>query len=348
MKDLNVLLTACNGLITPSQIDCIREVTERKITIIGVDMSEVGPGTYMVDHFVKVPSADSEHYITHIESICIAYEVDLIIAKSDEEAKELSRHKDRLKSKGVTIMTNDFLMHVMAADKGNFLQHLRNENLPCAKFRIPESLKQFKEHCKELGYPDKSVVMKPRLGRGNRGMRIIQSSVAKGDLLLNHKPGSSLATLEDIVEALSSPEINSFPEIVLMEYLPGKEYSVDVLLKDGEVLYAIPKVRVMPAPGLSIMGEVDMNEDVINAVKDICKVYNFNHIINIQFRYSDDNKLYPYEINTRVAASIAACNAAGVNLLYLGMKNALGEDIDTDLQVKDGTKMIRYYKELFK
>jgi carbamoyl-phosphate synthase large subunit len=310
-------------------------------------MSDVGPGTHMVDKFIRIPSADASGYADILYLICKENNIDLIIPKSDEEAIELSKHKAKFDVINTVIMTNEYDTHMLAADKGNFLNHIKDEGLPCAEFRIPKSILGLQNAAAELGYPHKPVVMKPRLGRGNRGMRIIQNKLPKGDLLLNHKPGTPFATLEDIVSALQSPEVKKFPDIVLMEYLPGKEYSVDVLIKDGTVLYAIPKVRVMPAPGLSVIGQVEMNPDVIKAVKDICSKYNFNHIINIQFRYSEDGKLYPYEINSRVAASIGACHAAGVNLLYLGIKNALGEDIDQTLNVKDGVKMIRYYKELY-
>jgi len=108
MKDITILLTACNGLITPSQIDCMRDVTERKITIIGVDMSDVGPGTHMVDKFIKIPGASAGGYADILYLICKENNVDLIIPKSDEEAIELSKHKSKFDIIHTSIMTNEY------------------------------------------------------------------------------------------------------------------------------------------------------------------------------------------------------------------------------------------------
>ena len=56
MKDIKVLFTACNGLTTPGTIDCLREVDERKITIVGVDVVDVVDVAVDVD-VVRRPSA---------------------------------------------------------------------------------------------------------------------------------------------------------------------------------------------------------------------------------------------------------------------------------------------------
>tara|TARA_B100000315_G_C14583973_1_gene591942 strand:+ start:2018 stop:3091 length:1074 start_codon:yes stop_codon:yes gene_type:complete len=346
MKDITTLLTSCNGLTSPGIIDCMKEVEERKINIIGVDINKLGAGSRMVDKFFEVPTAESSDYVGEIYSICKENKVDVIVPASDEESLILSKEKDRFLIIGVKISTNDYEVAIQSTDKGNFLNFIKEKELPCAKYKLPKNMDEFEECCYNLGYPEDPVVIKPRIGRGNRGMRIIQKSLNKGELLLYHKPGTPYTTLEDIKEALTSKELESFPDVVLMEYLPGEEYSVDVLVKDGTPLIVVPKKRLMPVPGLSLIGQVDLNEEVIEAVTEICNVFNFNYNVNIQFRFSKDNKLYPYEVNTRVAASIAACKEAGANLFYYGIKLALDEELP-EVNIIDGMKMIRYYKEYY-
>jgi carbamoyl-phosphate synthase large subunit len=346
MKDLIILRTACNGLVSPSQIKSLRAVDERDIRIIGTDANELGAGAELVDDFFVVPMAGEPEFVDQIMTICEENNVDAVIPASDEEVLRLSSEKEKFEKIGTKLVANDQTVVDKAGDKGKFLQFLSDKNLPCAEFRLPSTITEFRSAVHELGYPEHPVVMKPRLARGNRGMRIIQSDINKGDLLLNKKSGHPYATLDDIVEALNSPELDSFPEIVAMEFLPGEEYSVDILAENGTPVITVPKKRVETAPGLSVIGEVDLNETIIEQVKNISNEFGFDYNINIQLRESRNGHFYPYEINPRIAASIDAARRAGANLLYFGIKLALEENVP-DVDITDGLQMIRYYEEYY-
>jgi carbamoylphosphate synthase large subunit len=68
--------------------------------------------------------------------------------------------------------------------------------------------------------------------------------------------------------------------------------------------------------------------------------------VNIEFACDKKGVPLPFDLNPRVAASVAFCTAAGANLLYYALKMALGEDVPK-LEVKDGVMMLRYFKELY-
>jgi len=346
MKDITVLLTACNISIAFGRIDCFRGISERNVRVIGVDSSEFGAGSKMVDKFYKVPQADSSDYLLKMFEICKNERVDVIVPATDEEVMILSKEKEKFGEINTKIIASKPDTVEKSGDKGLFLKSLVEMGIPSAKFRVPKSIEELDRMCKELGYPEKPVVFKPRKGRGNRGFRLIKSDIDKKDILLNQKPGVPHTTLEDLKGSLSGKPGEEFPKAVLMEYLTGKEYSVDVLAKDGEVLAVVPKIRVLPAPGLSLIAEVEMNDEVIDKVKEICKAFGFDYNINIQLKYSEDGKLYPYEINPRVAATTALCKKAGANVVYYGVKMALGEEIPK-AEVKDGMRMVRYYMEQY-
>jgi carbamoyl-phosphate synthase large subunit len=53
------------------------------------------------------------------------------------------------------------------------------------------------------------------------------------------------------------------------------------------------------------------------------------------------------EINPRVAGTIVMGVGAGANLPYLGVKYALGESLPP-VDVEWGTRMVRYWQELFR
>ena len=50
----------------------------------------------------------------------------------------------------------------------------------------------------------KPVVIKPAVGNGSRGIRILDESCNRYDLLFNHKPSSLFSNLNDVVSAVGS------------------------------------------------------------------------------------------------------------------------------------------------
>ena len=185
--------------------------------------------------------------------------------------------------------------------------------------------------------------MKPIMSRGGRGTRILtKQSVAHS--LLNEKPGTLIANYFDIKKTLKEFDAESFPELVLMEYLPGTIYSVDFLAKKGKTLAIVPKVRIIGNPSQTIVGMVKRNPVIENMISQISQVFKFDYTVNIELGTSLDGAILPFDLNPRLGASTAFCTAAGANLIYYAMKMALGESIP-NFEVKDKTIMIRYFKE---
>jgi carbamoyl-phosphate synthase large subunit len=138
----------------------------------------------------------------------------------------------------------------------------------------------------------------------------------------------------------------SFPELVVSEYLPGQEYSVDLLVKNGEPLVVVSRRRDVTRLGISIIGTVEDNEEVVKVAKDTVRSLHLNYNINIQLKYSTDRIPKVIEINPRVSGTIVMCTGSGVNLPYLATKLALGEEIPK-VTPRYGTRMLRYYEEIF-
>jgi len=342
MKNINVMITSCGGTVMPGIIQCLKIVKERKIKVIGVDMKKDAVGFYMCDKHYVVPPGNSPDYIDAVLKISKKENVDVILPISQQEFIPLSRHKQLFENIGTIIACSDHESMKTANDKGLFLEFLKQKNLPCADFYLPKTIDEFEEDVYKLGYPEKPVVMKPRISAGNKGFRILREDIDKKSLLLN-KTDDAYANLSDITKIF---ENGTFPDLVVMEYLPGEEYSVDLLVKNGEPLIIVPKVRVDPLPGLSRVGIVKKNPEVEKLVSDIVKAFDFNYNINIQLKYSENGVPLPYEVNPRIAATIILCAAAGANLVYYGVKLALGEEIPK-VDIKNGIKMVRYWKELF-
>ena len=343
MKDIVVLITCCGGMISPSQIYCLKSITERKVTVIGVDMEEYAIGAYLVDRFYRVPSGNDQKYVPTILQICREEKVDVILPCSHEEAMALTKEQDKFDPLGVKIAVSRYKYLELAFDKGTMYEHLQRSKLLCPEYFIVRSAEEFKAKASKLGYPRKPIVMKPRISRGGRGARILTDKSLM-HYLLEEKPGSLYDNLEKILSALAAEK--QFPELILMEYLPGEYYSVDLLAQGGKALITVPKVRIQGNPSQTLVGAVKKNAEAETLAADICEAFQLDYNVNIEMKRSTAGQLLPYDLNPRPAASVAFCAAAGANLLYFSVKLALEEELPA-VKIKDEIIMIRSLRELF-
>ena len=138
-----------------------------------------------------------------------------------------------------------------------------------------------------------------------------------------------------------------FPELILMEYLEGIPFSTYSLCKDGETLTCIPYIREWGPPSQSLRARVDLNSEIIDAAKAITKNFSFSYCINYEMVYVKERGIIPYDLNARLAASTACLRGLGLNIVYLSLKLALGEDFKIPEPKDSNLVTVRYFKELF-
>jgi carbamoyl-phosphate synthase large subunit len=174
---------------------------------------------------------------------------------------------------------------------------------------------------------------------------VIADSIDDHEILFNEKPNSTYISFNDALRILSS---KPFPELLVTEYLPGEEYSVDCLANHGESKLVVPRLRKKMISGISVEGTFVMEEDIIAYCSRIIRELQLHGNIGIQVRKSSGGKFLLVEINPRVQGTIVAGLGAGVNLPVLAIKQELGLSIsDEEQQVKWGTKFSRYWNEVF-
>ncbi|HEY6504794.1 MAG TPA: ATP-grasp domain-containing protein, partial [Chitinophagaceae bacterium] len=233
----------------------------------------------------------------------------------------------------------------IANDKSRLYQFLQWRGVAVPDFRVVETTEQFETAAGELGYPGKPICFKPSVSNGSRGFRIISHNMDEHHLLFNEKPNSTFITYNDAVRILSS---QPFPELLVSEYLPGEEYSVDCLAKNGKAVLVVPRLRKKMINGISVEGEFVKEENIIGYCTQIILELQLHGNIGIQVKRSVEGKFLILEINPRVQGTISAALGAGVNLPLLAIKQELGLPIPgEELEVKWGTKFSRYWSEVF-
>jgi carbamoyl-phosphate synthase large subunit len=277
--------------------------------------------------------------------LCRKRKVNVLLPLVTKELIVLSQHREQFKDAGVLIPLSETASLEIANNKSRLYQFLQWRALEVPDFRVAETTEQFRDAIVELGYPEKAVCFKPSVSNGSRGFRIISEQMNELDLLFNHKPTSTYISLQDAMRILSS---GKFPELLVSEYLPGEEYSVDCLSNHGETIVALPRLRKKMVNGISVEGEFVHDNSIIDYCSNIIRELKLHGNIGIQVKKSASGKFLILEINPRVQGSISAGLGAGINLPVLAVKQELGLTISPEeLKVKWGTQFTRYWEEVF-
>lgn len=343
-KLLRVLVTACGAPGAPGIIKSLRHNGERDIWLFGTDMSEHAAGFAMVAQWQIVPSGQqSQAFIAAMLEIVRKHAIDVVLPLSTYELLPLAEAGEQFEALGAKVMVSPAPGLVVANDKVTLFTRFADKTwIP--QHRAVQSLPAFIEAVHALGYPHLPVCFKPAVSKGSRGFRILDAHANNLDRLLNWKPDGTRTNLDSMLEVLK--EAQTFPNFVVMEYLPGLEYSVDTLVANGEMLLAIPRSRDEIRLGICYRGRVEYSPELIDLSRHIVEELGLAYNINLQFRYDRENRPKLLEINPRVSGTIVLCTGAGVNMPYLALKLALNEPFSWPA-VRWGTSMTRYWQEVF-
>ena len=342
--DARLLLT---GAGAPGASGILRSLDRSSLAlrVLGVDMDPDAYGFALVDDADTVPAGTDDGYLECVRELVERKSINVVLPLTTAELEPLSRAKADFESQGVSVMVSDPGALETANDKGRLYAFLEERGFECAPdFERVDTREAFVDAVSRLGYPDRPVCFKRPVASGMRGFRVLDPTVDRADILLNEKPHSAVTTLEDVLVVLE--EADSFPELVVMEYLPGAEYSVDVVSTGEAVPAIVPRSRERTRAGISFSGTVEKNEELIAAARKITTALGLEYNANLQFRYDADGVPKVIEINPRVSGTIVMCTGAGANMPALGVKHALGYDLEPP-DVSWGTSMRRFWQEVF-
>jgi carbamoyl-phosphate synthase large subunit len=324
-------------------LHCLRQQQKFHITL--ADANPEAIGKYLNPGFERIPFATEPSFAESVLALCRKRDIHIILPLVTKELIPLARHQKEFELAGARLLVSPVSSLEIANDKSRLYQFLEWRGIAVPAFRVVETVSQFKAALTELGYPGKPVCFKPSVSNGSRGFRVVTEQVNELDLLFNYKPSSTFISGRDAIRILSS---GSFPELLVSEYLPGEEYSVDCLAKQGEAVLVLPRLRKKMINGISVEGEFIQQEAIITYCKQIIKELQLHGNIGIQVKGSETGAFLLLEINPRVQGTISAALGADINLPVLAVKQELGLPISPDeTGVKWGTRFSRYWAEVF-
>ncbi len=344
MKDITVLVTACGAQFMPGLVNCLKDNGERKIRIVGTDMSDDKTILQMVDAYYKVPAADDPSYIDMLLDICKKEKVDVLLPFMSAELLPLIDRLRDFESIGTKVSVSDRRSVEITTNKYLFYDFLKSNNLPVPRFARVVKAEELVGACEACGYPDNAVCVKATELSGSRGIRIIRPGISRFDILFNEKPNSFYTTMEDLLATLN--EKSEMPEMMAMEYLPGMEGSVDLIADHGKILYVAYRESTVNLHSIPQAGELKENKEAYDVAERVIKALNLTGSADLDFKNDKDGHPVLMEINPRIAATMRIFKEGGLNLPYLRIKQLLNEELPK-IDVEYGIKFKRRYLEMF-
>ena len=307
-----VLVTGVGG---PSGVGVMRAVMGPGVRIIAGDLDAYAAGLYLVPEPQRrlLYRGDDPAFVDHILEICKADGVDVVVPTVDSELVPLARARGGFDELGVRLVLAHLETLETCLDKWTLVRRVGDV------VRVPATtLADGDAALEEIPLP---VIVKPRSGSGSRGIRLIRE---RDELLRVERDGSQL----------------------VQEYLPGAEFSVDVLTAfDGRVVGVVPRERLKIDSGIAVTARAVHDGGLESSAAAVAEAIGLVGVANVQLKRADDGEPALLEVNPRFPGTMPLTIAAGVNMPKLAVGEALGTPMPAGRVQFRETAMVRYLED---
>ncbi len=337
MDDITVLITGSGAPGIAGTLYSLKNNFDgRRVVTIGTDIKGDVIGRHLCDRFYKISRPSTKEYLHQLLHICEKEGVGVLLPQNTAELPVLAGHREEFESVGTVVAISGKKSIDVANDKHELMKKAVDTGVPVPGFYLVDNLDDLREHAEELGWPERPVVIKPPVSNGMRGLRIIDESIDLKHMFFAEKPSGVHMRMKDLGEILGQ----SFPSLLLMEYLEGEEYTVDALQTESTTI--VPRKRELIKSGITFNGIVDKNEKVIDFSERLSHKIGLAYAFGFQFKLDKDGVPRLLESNPRIQGTMVLATFAGANVIYGAVKHALKEEVPK-FDIKWGTRILRYW-----
>jgi len=336
VKPITVLVTASGAPGSARLLRALRENGERDVRLVGTDMSERSVGRHLCDAFHVVPPGASDEFADAMLGVALEESVDVVLPQSSHDLEGLAHHVGMFPMP-VLVSSPDTIRR--SNDKAETYELLHLMGVPAPEFRRVSGAAGVEAAARELGYPERAVCFKPVFSSGSRGFRILDPTVDRAHQLLYERPGSVAMRLEEAVELLPADGV----DLLVMELATGGERTIDGIGDGTRIVLGHPKTREAMRAGLAMYFVTLDDPELMRIGNLVVDELGIDYFFNIQLVGE-----MVIEVNPRISTVVFQ---EDLNLPYLGVKRALGEISDDELQsfadrVRPGRTALRYFDQL--
>jgi carbamoyl-phosphate synthase large subunit len=308
----------------PDIIRALRADPALNARVVGVDANAEQPSRYLCDQFHVVPPRDDPSYAESVAGVAAQEGARVIYPLPTFDQEIFARAKADLEADEFAVPVSPADSVRTCNDKWLLYERLR-ESLPAV---VPatqpvHSVEELADTAARFGYPGQRVCIRRKMSRGAVGVRILDGGAARLPALLEEFPGSLLVSLEEAVDVLT--HAGTFPTYLVQEYLPGDEWDVDVLCREGEAVVVATRHNLEMMGAGAMRSVLEPSETLASLAKEIVAELRLNAVVNLAFRADGAGNPKLLEINPRIPSSILCAMAGGLNLVSLAVRQELGE-----------------------
>jgi carbamoyl-phosphate synthase large subunit len=310
---VRVLVTGAGGPAAVAVLKSLR--SDPAVTLIAADMDPWAAGLYLVPAAMRtlIPAGLAPDFVAALLHRCVAMGIDIVIPTVDAELRPLAAARGRYAEAGVRLLLAPDRALEVTLDKLALARC-------CADIvRVPRTESFRTVDPASWTYP---VIVKPRTGSGSRDISLVQSARALGAM-------------------------ERSDDLIIQEYLPGQEYSIDVLADcGGHVIAAVPRVREKVDSGVSVAGRTVADSELEHFGTAVARRTGLAYIANVQCRRDTHGRLALLEVNPRAPGALPLTVASGVDMPRLALDMMRGLRVPEHVEFRE-LAMVRFLEERF-
>jgi len=279
---MRVLVTGIGG---PAGKAVASFLTKKPFYTVGVDMNSNVKSPDIIS-FHSVPAGNSTDFIERLLNITIEERIQQIIPTVDEELIPIAEHKLLFENYGKVLVTSPLEAIRICRDKYRTALFLRERNIPCPRTVL----------AKDVAHFHLPVLVKPRSGRGGRGIAIFENRLQ--------------------LEKAQSRYDSSF---VFQEFVSGAEYDANLFIYDGKILVnqVLLKKKLEHGNFGNALETVKINDSEIEDLAAKTAVaLKLEGPADIDIRKDEQGIPKILEVNPRVGANVLKAQAVLTEMLH--------------------------------
>ncbi len=319
---MKILLTGVGCPGVKGTIYSLKNNPKKKaVFILGTDIDKEAVGKAFTDAFHSVPPPEKEEtYISVLQTLCKINDIDIIVPQTTREVTVLSKHRNTFLKNNVKVLVGTERAIKISNSKLGVLNVFEKLGLPTPSYHVARNMYQLQMAIAMLGYPTLPVIVKPLHSSGMRGVRLVREDAWSEKRFFSEKPDGLEITLFDLQKTLFHD--NWKENLIIMEYLPGKEYSVDVF-KGREKIVVIPRLRKKIRSGISFVTEICQDESMEHQSLAFMKEVGLTGVVGFQYKLNSDGEPRILECNPRIQGTMVASTFAGRNVIWYAIEEMM-------------------------
>lgn len=299
------------------------DVAERYRLLVSHTHADFAAFEVADEAFLEPKSLNEADYVSFCLEACQQRQVGLFVPGKQMAA--IARARDRFADIGTRLLlAGDAQLLDTVEDKVALYRSLPAGTAPLPDYRVVRTLAEFDEAIAAMRDLHAKLCFKPVVSVYGLGFRIVAEDGGELQRLLG---GETVKIgLEHARRLLG--EQPEFRPVMVMEFLPGHERSVDCIGHHGELLRCVVRKKPLLGGGAQRLEE---NAEIVDIVRNITAACRLHGLYNIQLKDNAEGQPFLLEINPRMSGGLHYACLSGLNFPYWAIRLALGDATPADL-----------------